>query len=139
MIRHSPCSNALLSAATLCSLSLIAFPAMAANRGAAAKVKSESAERHAVQSGEIVAYESLEQQVGAEIAIETTLSTIRRGTLVKFTNPTLTLRLGPEHGSINLSMPRETIRSIRLLVPAPIKQPKTGAPLKPETPRAEKN
>jgi hypothetical protein len=73
----------------------------------------------AASSARQVNYEELEQQVGAEIAVETTLNTVRRGTLIKYTNPTLTLKLGPQTGSIDFSVPRDTVRSITLITPAP--------------------
>ena len=83
--------------------------------------------------GEPVAYDALEHHVGDEIAIETTLNTVRRGKLVKYTNPALTIQLGPENGSIDLSVPRDTIRGIRVLPAAPT-QPESGA-----SSRAKKN
>ena len=84
-----------------------------------AGAKKEAVKEAAPQPvGETVTYESLEQRVGAELAIETTLITVRRGTLVKYTIPALPLRLGPEHGSIDLTVPHETVRNIRVLVPA---------------------
>ncbi len=68
-------------------------------------------------SGTPIEYEALETRVGDTVIVESTLGTVRRGTLVKYTNPTLTLELGPESGNITLSVPRETIRSLRV-VPA---------------------
>jgi hypothetical protein len=68
-------------------------------------------------SGTSIEYEALETRVGDTVIVESTLGTVRRGTLVKYTNPTLTLELGPESGNITLSVPRETIRSLRV-VPA---------------------
>ena len=132
MIRLSLGSTWLPGVAAACAL-VIAVPAIAAHAVSTSAAKARTAAASAPPGSAIVAYESLEQQVGAEIAIETTLNTIRRGTLVKYTNPTLTLQLGPEHGSIDLSVPRETIRSIRLLSPAPAApstpgvQPDTGS------------
>lgn len=69
--------------------------------------------------GEAVAYADLEHRVGDTLLIETIHNTVRRGVLVKYTNPGLTLQLGPEHGAIELSVPRETIRSVRVLDAAP--------------------
>jgi lactate dehydrogenase-like 2-hydroxyacid dehydrogenase len=76
--------------------------------------------------GEAVAYDALEHHVGDVLVIETTLNTVRRGKLVRYTNPTLTIELGPEQGSIELSVPRETIRNVRVL-PAAAAQPEVGA------------
>jgi hypothetical protein len=69
-------------------------------------------------AAEAVAYAGLEQRVGDMLLIETTHNTVRRGVLVKYTNVGLTLRLGPDHGSIELSVPRDTIRSVRVLAAA---------------------
>ncbi|MBN8728632.1 MAG: hypothetical protein J0H15_13150 [Xanthomonadales bacterium] len=66
-------------------------------------------------AGEAVAYAELEHRVGATLVIETTHNTVRRGVLVKYTNVGLTIELGPDHGSIELSVPRDTIRSVRVL------------------------
>ena len=68
--------------------------------------------------GEVVEYETLESRVGQEVVIETTLKTVRRGTLTKYTQPGLTLQLGPADGSIELSVPRETIKTITVLAPS---------------------
>ncbi len=81
----------------------------------ASKPRADSAR----PAGETVEYAALEHQVGAELAIDTTFNTTRRGTLVKYTNPTLTLRLAPEAGAIELSVPRDTVRRITILKPAP--------------------
>jgi len=86
--------------------------------GAAPAKSAAKSAAPARPAGEVVPYEALENQVGAEIAVETTHNTVRRGRLLKYTNPTLKLELGPEHGSIELSVPRETVRTIRLLSPA---------------------
>ncbi|MEP7042029.1 MAG: hypothetical protein ABI843_03140 [Dokdonella sp.] len=73
--------------------------------------------------GRPIEYQELETQVGAVIVVETNLNTARRGTLIKYTNPTLLLQLGPEAGSIELSVPHESIRHITLLEPAPASPP----------------
>lgn len=73
----------------------------------------------AASSARPISYEELEQQIGAEIAVETTLNTVRRGILIKYTNPTLTLKLGPQMGSIDFSIPRDTVRAITLIKPVP--------------------
>ncbi len=109
---------------------LLAGAAPLAAAAPAAKAKAAAAE----PAGRTVEYQELEQQVGAVIAVETNLNTVRRGVLVKYTNPTLTLRLGPEAGSIDLSVPHDSIRRITLITPAPA----PGAP--PQGSRsAEKN
>jgi len=47
--------------------------------------------------------------------VETTLDTVRRGKLVRYTNPGLTLQLGPEDGSIELEIPHETVRNVSVV------------------------
>ena len=69
-------------------------------------------------AGEVVAYKDLERYVGAVIVVETTLGTTHRGTLIKYTNPALTMRLGPEAGSIELTVPEETVRRATVVEPA---------------------
>ncbi len=107
---------------SLCILAAASLALAPLYAGAAAPVTPPAAQ---VASGEAVADADLEHRLGAELVIETTLNTVRRGVLVKYTNPALTLRLGPDHGSIQLSVPRETIRSVRVLdaAPQPAAQP----------------
>lgn len=59
-------------------------------------------------------YPALEGKIGSKLVINTTNDTTRSGELVRYTNVTLTLQMGPEHGSIELSVPRETIRKIQI-------------------------
>lgn len=100
--------------------------------------KAKVADVAAPPVGAPAAYDALEHHVGDELVIETTLNTVRRGKLVKYTNPTLTLQLGPEHGSIELSVPRETVRSIRVL-PATAAPSDANAQPKQGSDSAEKN
>ena len=67
--------------------------------------------------GAMVEYTELEQRIGSDLVIETTFDTVRRGKLIKYTNPGLTIQLGPEHGSVELSVPRETIRNVSVVLP----------------------
>ena len=85
-----------------------------ANARTPVQAKAKAAEV-AAPVGTPAAYDALEHHVGDELVIETTLNTVRRGKLTKYTNPALTIELGPEHGSIELTVPRETVRSIRVL------------------------
>jgi len=68
-------------------------------------------------TGKLVEYTELEQRVGSDLVIETTLGTVRRGKLLKYTNPGITIQLGPEHGSVELSVPRETISNVSVVLP----------------------
>jgi hypothetical protein len=116
MIRHShPKLIVAAIAFALTSACAFANAAPAAAAAAAAKKSAEAAKPR----GQVVEYKELEHQIGAQIVVETNLNTARRGTLVKYTNPTLTLQLGPEAGSIELSVPHDSIRRITLVEPAP--------------------
>lgn len=111
--------------------------ALAAVAGAASAVqptatkKAREAKPEAV-AGTPIEYVDLETQVGAEIAVETTLNTVRRGVLLKYTGPALTIQLGPQLGSIDFTVPRETVRNITLIAPA-------GAPAAKDSGSAQKN
>ena len=100
--------------------------------------KAKVAETPASPVGSPAAYDALEHHVGDELVIETTLSTVRRGKLIKYTNPALILQLGPEHGAIELTVPRETVRSIRVL-PAAAAEPEAGVQPKQGSDSAKKN
>ena len=72
---------------TAAALALVLACTLAnAKRPAAAATKTKVVEA-AKPVGEPVAYDALEHHVGDEIAIETTFNTVRRGKLVKYTNP----------------------------------------------------
>ncbi|MGA9423302.1 MAG: hypothetical protein WBW61_13150 [Rhodanobacteraceae bacterium] len=64
--------------------------------------------------GRDVPYEELENHVGDEIEIHTTYGTVRRGTLTQYTSVELTMKLD-NHGEIDLSVPRETVKSVTLI------------------------
>ncbi len=99
----------LVLAGAVCALAPLAFVA------SAAPAAKKAAAAPAVPTGAPIEYSELEHRIGDHLIVETTLDTVRRGTLIKYTNPTLTLQLGPENGSIELSVPRETIRSLRII------------------------
>jgi hypothetical protein len=91
-------------------------------------------------TGKLVEYTELEQRVGSDLVVETTLGTVRRGKLLKYTNPGITIQLGPEHGSVELSMPRETISNVSVVLP-PAEEatpPAAAAPASATTPAPSK-
>jgi hypothetical protein len=94
----------------------------------AAKPKPAKSAEAAKPAGHPVEYQELEGKLGAVVIVETNLNTARRGTLVKWTNPTLVLQLGPEAGSIELSVPHDSIRRITLLDPPPAPATPNPAP-----------
>jgi hypothetical protein len=77
-------------------------------------------------AGEVVTYKDLERYVGAVIVVDTTFGTTHRGTLIHYTNPALTMRLGPEKGSIELTVPEETVRRATVVEPATPAAPDQG-------------
>jgi hypothetical protein len=114
MLKHRFLTCALAAAPALLgadlALARTPHPAAAASKDAAAQAaKSQPV-------GKLVEYAELEQRVGSEVVVETTLHTVRRGTLIKWSNPALTLQLGPEHGGVELTIPRETIRNVSIVL-----------------------
>ena len=103
---------------------LIVALALVTASGGALLAAPQQAARHLQKAateavaGEVVAYKDLERYVGATIVVETTLGTTHRGVLVKYTNPALVLRLGPQMGSIDLTVPQETVRRSTVVEPA---------------------
>jgi len=122
---------------------LLAFAAAALLLGGsaayAAKPKSTTSTEAAKSVGHPVEYQELEGKVGALIIVETNLNTARRGTLIKWTNPTLILQLGPEAGSIQLSVPHDSIRRITLLDPPPAAATPAATPSTQGSGSAKKN
>src|SRR5690242_15369463 len=105
-----------LSAALAMFLCVAVAPSLhAAQSKTASALKKKAAPEPAKPVGEVVQYEALEQNVGKDIVIETTLKTTRRGTLMKYTQPALTLKLTPDAGGFELTVPRETIKTITVL------------------------
>ena len=64
-----------------------------------------------------VDYSSLESKVGSKLVIDTVNNTTRSGTLLRYTNVSIIVKLGADSGSIELGMPRKTIRKIMLEIP----------------------
>jgi hypothetical protein len=79
--------------------------------------KAMNAQAAAVSLRE-VGYESLETKIGSALVVRTTNDTTRRGTLLRYTNVSLNLKLGPENGSIELLVPRDTIRKVMIEIAA---------------------
>ena len=97
-------------------------PADAAARKNAHQKKTEPAEKTV---GEVVTYDALEQHVGQDVVIDTTLDTVRRGTLMKYTQPALTIKITPEAGGFELTVPRDTVKKVTVL-PQPAVLDKDG-------------
>lgn len=87
------------------SLALAATPARSGKSSAAPKAQGSMRE---------VEYTDLEGKVGEKLVVSTTNNTTRSGVLVRYTNVTLTLQMGPENGSIELAIPRTGIRKVMI-------------------------
>ena len=92
-------------AALATSFALAASPARAGKASAAPKAQSSLRE---------IEYTDLESKVGEKIVDSTANNTTRSGVLVRYTNVTLTLQMGPENGSIELAIPRSGIRKVMI-------------------------
>lgn len=108
-------------------------PAKAAVTAKAAPAKAVAEPAKPIAS--LVQYPELEKRVGDTVIVETTFDTVRRGKLIKYTNVGLTLQLGPENGSIELDIPRETVRNVSVMA----KDAEQPAADKQETGSAKKN
>jgi hypothetical protein len=107
-----------LHAALIASLAL-ASAAFATNAAAAGSKPHAAAKAEPTKPvGEVVEYAALESRVGQTLAIETTFKTTRTGKLIKYTQPTLTLQMGTDANPMELTVPKETIKSIMVLTPA---------------------
>jgi hypothetical protein len=106
----------LVSRYVILLLALLLAPIVqAANPAKAAKANEAKA---AAASLREVDYESLENRIGSALVVRTTNETTRRGTLLRYTKVSLNLKLGPENGSIELAVPRDTIRKVMIEIAA---------------------
>ena len=110
-----------ISLAAAFALAPVAFAAPVAAKKAKPAAKDEQ------PAGRVVEYAELEHQLGAVVSVETNLGSVRRGVLIKYTNPALTLQLGPEAGSIQLSVPRESARRLSIVSEAPAATQEAGS------------
>lgn len=132
-----------MNGSTLILKFMLAFLAilLVGNVHAAKPVQSEKTAK--ATQGQVslreVEYESLESRVGSALVIQTTNDTTRRGTLLRYTKVSLSVQLGPESGSIELGVPRSTIRKVMLeIAPADPLFPEQK-PLDKGKPGAKKN
>ena len=79
-----------------------------------AKTAKQADSKAAQTSLREVEYSTLENRIGSQLVIHTTNDTTRRGTLQRYTKVSLTMKLGPENGSIELGVPRDTIRKVMI-------------------------
>ena len=117
-------TSLLASLAFGATLALVGGFATEASAAKAPKPKAESAK----PAGEPIEYAALETRVGETISIDTTFHTTRTGKLIKWTQPTLTVEVGSGGASpMVLTVPKETIKSITIMTPAPAAEPAKDA------------
>jgi len=102
----------------------------------ALSVNAQTKEKVAPSAQRTVGYEDLEKQVGEKVVIHTVNKTTRSGTLVRYTNVALTLRV--DNGGYELSIRRGDVREIALVIPAADPLFPTKTPLEAD-PGAKKN
>lgn len=61
-----------------------------------------------------IPYAELEHRIDSRIVVHTTNQTVRSGILTHYTKVSISLRLGPEVGSIELSIPSTSVRKVLL-------------------------
>jgi hypothetical protein len=106
-------------AGLIVALAFAAFtPAFAAGTKTQTAANKAKTTQPAKPAGQAVEYAELESRVGQTVMIETTFKTTRTGKLVKYTQPVLTLDIGTEAKPMELSVPKETIKSITVITPA---------------------
>jgi len=108
--------SASLSALVAIALCAFATDAAAAGTKTHASAPAKKAEP-AKPAGEVVEYAALESRVGQTVSIETTFRTTRTGKLIEYTQPALTIDMGTEANPMELTVPKETIKTITVLTP----------------------
>lgn len=108
------------------------LPAILALLGLSLSVPLGAGEAPAIVAGAEVDYEELRDLTGATIQVETIHRTSRSGVLLRYTIPAITVQLPAEAGGFDLSIPRETVRRVRILGLA-------GDAGQPDSERAEEN
>ena len=103
--------------AAVLAIALGAFAMDAAAAGAKTHTAAPKKAEPAKPVGEVVEYASLENRIGQTVSIETTFKTTRTGKLVKYTQPALTIEMGSEANPMELTVPKETIKTITVLTP----------------------
>jgi hypothetical protein len=125
MIQHRFRIHAIFAALVALSAGALATDAFAAGTKshAASKAKAEPAK----PVGEPIEYAALETRVGETISIDTTFQTTRTGKLIKWTQPALTVEVATGSSPMVLTVPKETIKSLTIMAPAPAAEPAKDA------------
>ena len=115
--------HALLVALVAISAGALATDALAAGTKSHAAPKAKAEPKPV---GEPIEYAALETRVGETVTIDTTFHTTRTGKLVKWTQPALTVQMGTDENPMVLTVPKETIQSIKIM-PPPAAEPAKDA------------
>ncbi|MEO8671889.1 MAG: hypothetical protein ABI411_11280 [Tahibacter sp.] len=111
------------AAANAATTTVVTAPKMQESAPLVAYAGSQTGDVAATESNE---YALLRQAVGQDVVIRTTNGTTRRGKLMHFSNAMLDLQLGPRDGGILLSIPRQSVRDVGVVVatapPAPAEE-----------------
>lgn len=94
---------------------LIAFATMTGFGISAVTAAPGDTAKPAVSVGEEVTFAELEHHIGERIVIETTFDTRRSGVLKAWTSVSLEMELDPAAGSIDMMIPEDTVRSVRVM------------------------
>ena len=65
--------------------------------------------------GRSLAYAELSGLQGRRIEVESTYGSVRRGTLQKYTDTAITIRLEQRERGLEVTMPHQTVREVRLI------------------------
>jgi hypothetical protein len=104
--------SCLRRAAALLVLSLAAaLPAAQAAHGRAHAAERVAYERLAYER---LAYEQLGSRLGQHIVVHTRIGSRRAGTLVRYSQAALRLRLAPRDGGVDLDIPSSSVRDIEI-------------------------
>jgi hypothetical protein len=76
----------------------------------------------------VLSYADLKGREGARIEVLTNNGTVRRGTLVAYSPFLSTLKLDPDQGGFNMSIPGDSVEEVRA-IPAQTMQAVTPAPV----------
>ncbi len=98
---HSFRKSLLPVAAATALLCLVLGPAVAPARAEVPVAGKEIEEK--------LEYSDLARYVGKTVRVRTTFKTVRTGTLLKYTDAALTVKLPDREGGMELSMPRSTV------------------------------
>lgn len=94
---------------------LLALAAIAGLGIAPLSTAADKSAKVAATPAQETTYAELEHRIGDTILVETTLGTRHEGVLKAWTSYSFDMQLGPKSGSIELTVPAEDVRSVRVM------------------------